>query len=91
MPELGINAAIAGYFDVPVIMVSGDTAFCAQAKALLGPGTVAVPVKEGVGRYAARLFPKDAARKALRDGPPIRSSRRAGLRSGSRPAARLRS
>jgi D-amino peptidase len=68
MPELGINAAIAGYFDVPVVCVSGDTAFCAQAKAMLGPGTVAVPVKEGVGRYAARLFPKDAARKALRDG-----------------------
>ena len=68
MPELGINAAIAGYFNVPVVLVSGDTAFCAQAKAMLGAGTVAVPVKEGVGRYAARLFPKDAARKALRDG-----------------------
>jgi D-amino peptidase len=68
MPELGINAAIAGYYGVPVVMVSGDTGFCAQAKALLGPGTLAVPVKEGVGRYAARLFPKDAARKALRDG-----------------------
>lgn len=68
MPELGINAAIAGYYDVPVVMVSGDTAFCAQAKAMLGPETVAIPVKEGVGRYAARIFPKDAARKALRDG-----------------------
>ncbi len=68
MPELGMNAAIAGYFGVPVIMVSGDTAFCAQAKAMLGPGTAAVPVKEGFGRYAARLFPREAARKALRDG-----------------------
>lgn len=68
MPELGINAAIAGYFGVPVVMISGDTALCAQAKAMLGPDTVAVPVKEGIGRYAARLFPKEAARKALRDG-----------------------
>lgn len=68
MPELGINAAIAGYFGVPVVMISGDTAVCAQAKAMLGPGTVGVPVKEGLGRYAARLFPRDAARKALRDG-----------------------
>lgn len=68
MPELGLNAAIAGYFGVPVVMVSGDTQFCAQTKAMMGPGTVAVPVKEGFGRYAARLFPKDAARKALRDG-----------------------
>jgi D-amino peptidase len=68
MPELGINAAIAGAFGVPVIMVSGDTACCAQAKALLGEGTVVVPVKEAYARYAARLFPRDAARKALRDG-----------------------
>jgi len=68
MPELGINAAIAGAFGVPVIMVSGDTACCAQAKAMLGDGTVAVPVKESYARYAARLYPKDAARKALREG-----------------------
>ncbi len=68
MPELGINAAIAGYFGVPVVMISGDTALCTQAKAMLGPDTVTVPVKEGIGRYAARLFPKEAARKALRDG-----------------------
>jgi D-amino peptidase len=80
MPELGINAAIAGYYGVPVVMVSGDTGFCAQAKALLGPGTLAVPVKEGVGRYAARLFPKDAARKALRDGAREALLQRAGAK-----------
>lgn len=68
MPELGMNAAIAGYFGVPVVMVSGDTQFCAQTKAMLGAGTATVPVKEGFGRYAARLFPREAARKALRDG-----------------------
>ena len=68
MPELGINAAIAGYYGVPVIMVSGDTSLCAQAKAVLGPDLVAVPVKEATGRYAARLFPRDEARKGLREG-----------------------
>jgi D-amino peptidase len=67
MPELGINAGIAGYFGVPVIMVSGDTAACAQAKSILGPETVTVPVKDAVGRYAARMVPRDEARRALRD------------------------
>ena len=35
MPELGINGAIAGFFDVPVIMVSGDKEVCNQARLLL--------------------------------------------------------
>jgi D-amino peptidase len=68
LPELGINAAIAGYFKVPVIMLTGDTAACAQAKAILGQEVVAVPVKEAVERYAARLYPMDEARKALKEG-----------------------
>ncbi len=68
MPELGINGAIAGYFKVPVIMLSGDTATCEQARSILGQGIVAVPVKEAAGRYAARLFPMEEARKALREG-----------------------
>lgn len=68
LPELGINGAIAGYFKVPVIMLSGDTATCEQAKSILGPGIVAVPVKEAAGRYAARLFPMDEARRALKEG-----------------------
>ena len=38
MPELGLNGAIAGDFDVPVVMVSGDTTLCGQAKSILGDG-----------------------------------------------------
>lgn len=36
LPELGINGAIAGYFKVPVIMLSGDAETCRQAKTILG-------------------------------------------------------
>jgi D-amino peptidase len=68
LPELGINAAIAGYFKVPVIMLSGDSETCRQAEAILGKGVVVVPVKEAVGRYAARLYPLAEARKALKEG-----------------------
>ncbi len=38
LPELGLNALIAGYYKVPVIMLSGDTTTCAQAKSVLGEG-----------------------------------------------------
>ena len=68
MPELALNGAIAGYFNVPVIMVSGDTAVCRQAKSALGTETVGVAVKDAVGRYAAKMVPRDDARLLLKVG-----------------------
>ena len=68
LPELGINGAIAGYFKVPVVMLSGDTETCRQATALLGPDLVTVAVKEGIGRFAAKLLPMVEARRKLHDG-----------------------
>jgi D-amino peptidase len=68
MPELGLNAAIAGYFNVPVIMLTGDTETCAQAKSILGDTLTTVAVKEAQGRYAARNFPLDEARRQLKEG-----------------------
>ncbi len=59
MPEAGINGAIAGHFDVPVVMVAGDLAITEQAKELFGD-IEAVSVKEGVGKAAKMLHPKKA-------------------------------
>jgi D-amino peptidase len=67
LPELGINAAIAGYYKVPVILLTGDTETCSQAKAVLGQGLVTAPVKEPTGRLAARMFPAEEARRRLKD------------------------
>jgi len=67
MPELGINAALAGYFGVPVILVSGDVAVCKQAKDILGEEVVTVPVKDAIGRTAARLVPLKEAQKTIKD------------------------
>jgi D-amino peptidase len=67
MPELGINGAIAGYFKVPVIMVSGDKETCKQAKSILGNEIVTAAVKEGIGRYAAKLLPPGEARRRLKE------------------------
>jgi D-amino peptidase len=68
MPELGLNALLAGTFDVPVIMLSGDAVTCRQAEVVLGTGLVTVAVKEALGRSAARLVPMREARALLEDG-----------------------
>ena len=68
MPELGLNAAIAGYYGVPVVLVSGDTAVCKQAGEILGKDVVTVAVKEAHGRLAAKLVPMAEARLKLTAG-----------------------
>ena len=66
MGETGLNAGIAGYFGVPVVMVSGDSSTAAQARELLGD-IETVAVKEEVGRYAARNLHPTRARELIRD------------------------
>ncbi len=68
LPELGINAAIAGALGVPVVMLSGDAETCLQAKSMLGGDVVTVAVKESIGRYAAKLLPLEEARRRLKEG-----------------------
>ena len=59
--EYGLNAALAGYFGVPVALVTGDQTVCAQAKELLGADLETVVVKEAVARVAAKnLHPTKA-------------------------------
>jgi len=53
--EYGLNAAVAGHFGVPVIMVSGDQPACAQVSELLGDVETAV-VKQASGRFAAECL-----------------------------------
>jgi len=64
--ETGLNAALAGYFGVPVVLVTGDKLLVEEAAALLG--TVAgVAVKESYGRYAARCLVPETARELIRE------------------------
>ena len=67
MPELGLNAAIAGAFGVPVVMLSGDGTTCRQAAEILGPGVKTASVKEATGRTAARLLPRGEALAAIQN------------------------
>ena len=68
LPELGLNAAIAGYYGVPVVLVSGDTAVCRQAGEILGKDVVTIAVKEAYGRLAAKLVPMGEARRLIKAG-----------------------
>jgi D-amino peptidase len=65
MPEAGINGLIAGYFGVPVVLVSGDQAIARQAKELFGDIETAV-VKEAISTAAIMLHPSKA-RDLIRD------------------------
>ena len=65
--ELGADAAIAGCFGVPVVMITGDKAACDEARALLG-NIETVAVKEGVSRSAGRCIHPVEARKLIKEG-----------------------
>jgi|WetSurMetagenome_2_1015567.scaffolds.fasta_scaffold334599_1 D-amino peptidase len=59
LPEAAWNAAIAGYFDVPVVFLSGDTAICKQIQEIVGP-IETVAVKDGMGPAASMIHPLKA-------------------------------
>ncbi len=66
MPEAALNAAIAGHFRVPVVMISGDDAAVAEARKLIGDLEGAI-VKEAYGFHSAKTMTPEAARERIRD------------------------
>lgn len=52
--EYGLNAAVAGHYGVPVVMVAGDEQAVRQTQELLGKAVVGVIVKYGLGMTSAR-------------------------------------
>jgi len=66
--ELVQNAVIAGYYGVPLVMVTGDDATCREAHRFFGDKIVTVSTKRGLAREAAQLYPFGETRKALYEG-----------------------
>jgi D-amino peptidase len=62
--EYGLNAAVAGHFGVPVILVSGDQTACAQVTELLGAVETAV-VKQASSRFAAECLPPQVTQEII--------------------------
>ncbi|MCL4425470.1 MAG: M55 family metallopeptidase [Firmicutes bacterium] len=65
--ETGLNAAIAGHYNVPVVLVTGDNVVVQEAQSLLGP-IQGVVVKTALTRYAARGLHPTRAREAISRG-----------------------
>ena len=66
--ETGINAALCGTFECPVVLVTGDDAVCREGRELLGEGLTTVAVKQGLGRNSARNIAPQRAREMIEDG-----------------------
>jgi D-amino peptidase len=64
--EGAMNAALAAEFGVPVVLVTGDDATCADARDW-APGAELVPVKYCVDRYSARCLPPARTAALIRD------------------------
>lgn len=62
--EYTLNAALAGHFNVPILMISGDQTVCAQATEQIGPLETAV-VKQATGHFSADCLPPDVSRKLI--------------------------
>jgi D-amino peptidase len=65
--ETGINAALCGTWNCPVVLVTGDEAACREGRKLLGDGLTTAAVKKGLGRFSARQFPAARARELIED------------------------
>lgn len=79
MPEAGINAAIAGYFGVPVVAISGDNVAVSEAQALIGAMEGAV-VKQAISFHAAATMTPEAAQQLVRAKVKAGVQRRASIR-----------
>ena len=64
--EYGLNAAVAGHYGVPVLMISGDQTACAQAVELLGALETAV-VKQASGYFSAECLSPEVTLPMIQD------------------------
>ena len=64
--ETEINAEVAGYFNVPVLMATGDDVTMGQIKESF-PSIETVAVKKSIGRYSALCEPVDKVRAKIKD------------------------
>jgi D-amino peptidase len=64
--ETRLNAAFAGHFGVPVLVVAGDAAVCAEAERFL-PGVQTVAVKDGIDKFSANCLHPEVAQARIRE------------------------
>jgi len=65
--EIGTRAALAGWYGIPVIFLSGDITATEELKAIV-PQAEVIAVKEGLARYTCITMSAEKAREAIREG-----------------------
>jgi len=65
--EATLNAALLGYYGVPVLLVTGDRTTVEGVREQM-PWVQGVVVKESIGNFAAASLPPRAAQEAIREG-----------------------
>ncbi len=80
--ESGLNGAVCGHFDVPVIMASGDQTLCAEVQDFFGNKIETAQVKKAVSRMSAECLPPAVTSSLIEE-----AAKRAviNLRSGNAP------
>jgi D-amino peptidase len=64
--ETRLNAAFAGHFGVPVLLVAGDAAVCDEARRVLGDVDT-VAVKDGIDKFSANCLHPQVAQAQIRE------------------------
>ena len=64
--ETRLNAAFAGHFGVPIVLVAGDAAVCDEARRVLGD-VETVAVKEGIDKFTANCLHPQVAQAQIRE------------------------
>lgn len=65
--EALLNAAMAGYHGIPLLLVSGDSVIVDHVREYM-PWVTGVAVKDGIGHYSGNSMTPKAAQAAIRDG-----------------------
>lgn len=80
--ESGLNGAVCGHFNVPVIMASGDQTLCTEVKEFFGNEIETAQVKKAVSRMSAECLPPAITSKLIEE-----SAKRAteNLKNGKAP------
>jgi D-amino peptidase len=79
--EALLNAAIAGHFGVPVVIVSGDDKIVEEVHQTISPNVVGVTVKRGIGYHSADSLSPEMARQQILAAAKEALGRRSSFRS----------
>jgi len=79
VPEAGLSAAIAGYYGVPVVLISGDDVAVEEARRLIGD-VEGVVVKRALSFHAASTMTPQAAQALIKERVRAALARRGSLR-----------